>query len=147
MSRSSPTLWLTFAAVGVVNTAIDFGLFALLHDPLGITWGNLVSTSAGMTFSFVVNGLLTFRAERLTWRHALTFVATTGTVLWVVQPVAIHLLLRVLPTGMPVEEELVAKACTIGLSLVLNFLAYRFIVWREQPASAASPRTSSTPSG
>ncbi|MET3960835.1 putative flippase GtrA [Marmoricola sp. OAE513] len=119
----------TFAVVGVINTIIDFGLFALLHDPLGITLGNLLSTAAGMTFSFVVNGLVTFKAERLTLRHALTFIGTTGTVLWVVQPIAIHLLLGVLPHDLPVDRVLVAKACTIGISFVLNFAAYRWVVW------------------
>lgn len=119
----------TFALVGIINTAIDFGLFALLHDPLGITLANLLSTAAGMTFSFVVNGLVTFKVERLTLRHALTFIGTTGTVLWVVQPIAIHLILGVLPHHLAIDRVLVAKASTIGISFVLNFAAYRFVVW------------------
>ena len=47
-------------------------------------------TDAGMVFSFVVNGLFTFRTERLTLRQALLFVGTTGTVMWVAQPLLIH---------------------------------------------------------
>ena len=118
------------AAVGVANTASDFGLFALLHTSLGIVLANLVSTAAGMTFSFVVNGLFTFRAERLTLGQAVRFLATTGTVLLVVQPVVIDLIAHALPTGFPVDREVAAKACSIGLVLVLNFLSYRFVVWR-----------------
>lgn len=125
----SPTV-VRFAVVGVANTAIDFGLFAAFHDTLGITLANLVSTAAGMTFSFVVNGLFTFRTERLTVRQALTFLATTGTVLLVVQPVLIHLIAGVLPGGLPVDAEVAAKACSIGVVLVLNFLSYRYLVWR-----------------
>ena len=59
-----------FAGVGVCNTAIDWALFLVLHDRLGITLANFFSSSAGMVFSFVVNGLFTFRAERLTLRQA-----------------------------------------------------------------------------
>ncbi|MFW6773715.1 GtrA family protein [Nocardioides sp. CPCC 205120] len=119
-----------FAGVGVVNTALDVGLFWLLHVPLGITLANLVSTSAGMTFSFVVNGLFTFDAARLTLRHALLFVATTGATMWVLQPLVIHALLWV------VDPVIVAKVLAIGCSLVVNFAAYRFVVW---PRRAAEP--------
>lgn len=114
---------LKFAGVGVINTAIDTVLFLLLHDRLGVFTANLVSTSAGMTFSFVVNGLFTFRAEKLTVRHAATFLATTGLTMWAVQPVAIHLLLNV------TDEVLLAKLGSIAICFVLNFAAYRLVVW------------------
>jgi putative flippase GtrA len=84
---------------------------------------NFVSTSAGMTFSFVVNGLFTFQAGRLTLRHALLFLATTGTVMWVLQPVFIHVL-----DGF-VEPLVLVKVLSIGLSFVANFAAYRLVVW------------------
>lgn len=115
-----------FAVVGVVNTAIDVGLFLLLHDALGIILANFVSTSAGMTFSFVVNGLVTFKAGRLTLRHALLFVSTTGLVMWVLQPLVIHVLVDV------VEPLLLVKLLSIGVSFVANFVAYKYVVW---PAS------------
>ncbi len=86
---------------------------------------NFVSTSAGMTSSFVVNGLFTFGAGRLTLRHALLFLATTGTVMWLVQPLVIHALDAV------VDPILVVKVLAIGASFVLNFLAYRYVVWRR----------------
>lgn len=105
----------------------------LLEDDLGILLANFVSTSAGMTFSFVVNGLVTFRAGRLTLRHALLFLATTGVVMWALQPVVIHLLVDV------IDEILVVKVFSIGVSFVVNFLAYRYVVWpatvEEQPAA------------
>lgn len=112
-----------FAAVGVVNTALDMVLFLVLHEPLGITAANFVSTSAGMTFSFLVNGRFTFRTQRPTARQALLFVATTGTTMWVLQPVVIHLLLHL------VEPIAVVKVLAIGVSFVANFLAYRLVVW------------------
>lgn len=115
-----------FAAVGVVNTAIDVALFTLLHDHLGIVVANLISTSAGMLFSFTVNGLLVFDAGRLHWRHAVRFVATSGVSMWVLQPVLIHLLLVLGPAP-------VAKLVATAITVVVNFLAYRYLVW---PAAA-----------
>lgn len=119
-----------FAGVGVINTLIDVGLFLLLHDALGIVMANFVSTSAGMTFSFVVNGLVTFKAGRLTLRHALLFVSTTGLVMWVLQPLVIHALLGV------VDMLLVVKLLSIGVSIVANFAAYRYLVWPRVPETA-----------
>ncbi|WP_134765457.1 GtrA family protein [Nocardioides sp. 1609] len=127
----SPTL-VRFAGVGVVNTALDLGLFLLLHDRLGIVLANFVSTSAGMTFSFVVNGLFTFSAGRLTLRHALLFLASTGTVMWLFQPVVIHVLADV------VEPLLVVKVLSIGVSFVANFVAYRYVVWPTTRAATES---------
>lgn len=118
-----PATVLRFAGVGVVNTLLDLGLFLLLEDDLGIVLANVVSTSAGMTFSFVVNGLLTFRAGRLTLRHALLFLSTTGAVLWLVQPLVIHALVGV------VEPLVLVKLLSIGFSFVANFVAYRYVVW------------------
>lgn len=113
-------------------------LFVLLHDHLGITVANFVSSSAGMVFSFVVNGLFTFKAERLTVRHAALFVATTGLVMWVAQPLLIHGWLWLLEQGPEVSLGAMAaddvriwgaKLASIACSLVLNFAAYRFVVW------------------
>ncbi len=125
-----------FAGVGVVNTLLDLGLFLLLHDHLGIVLANFVSTSAGMTFSFVVNGLFTFQAGRLTLRHALLFVATTGLVMWAVQPLVIHGLLSV------VDPILVVKVLSIGVSFVVNFAAYRYVVWPATRDQARVPDVS-----
>ncbi len=117
----------------MVNTLIDVGLFLLLHDRVGIVVANFLSTSAGMTFSFVVNGLVTFRADRLTVRHALLFLATTGTVMWLLQPLFIHALLAVADAGGLDEDAtpvlLVVKLGSVALSFACNFLAYRHVVW------------------
>lgn len=127
--------------MGVINTLLDIGLFLLLHEPLGIVLANFVSTSAGMTFSFVVNGLFTFGAGRLTLRHAVLFLATTGAVMWVLQPVVIHLLLEV------VEPLLVVKVLAIGVSFVANFAAYKFVVWGQvDPARGTTAGSELSPS-
>lgn len=118
-----------FAAVGIVNTLLDTTLFLLLHQRLGVVGANLVSTSAGMAFSLLANGVFTFGAGRPTPRHALLFLATTGSTMWLVQPLVISALLG--PLG-----ALTAKLLAIGVSVVLNFAAYRWVVW---PAPAGVP--------
>lgn len=119
---------LRFAAVGTVNTALDVTLFLLLSGALGLVGANLVSTSAGMTFSFIANGLFTFGARRLTARDAAMFVGTTGLTMWVLQPLAI-----VAALGVGYELWL-AKVLAIGAGVVLNFAAYRLVVWPTRGA-------------
>lgn len=123
-------------------------LFVLLHDHLGITLANFVSSSAGMVFSFVVNGLFTFQAQKLTLRHAALFVASTGLVMWVAQPLLIHGWLWLLERGpevavgamsAPDVRIWMAKLASIACCLVLNFLAYRFVVWPVEHRSEQAP--------
>jgi putative flippase GtrA len=64
LRRGLPRTVVRFAAVGIMNTTIDVVLFWVLHAPLGIMAANFLSTSAGMTFSFLVNGRHTFGASR-----------------------------------------------------------------------------------
>jgi putative flippase GtrA len=120
-----------FLAVGVVNTAIDVTLFAVLHAPLGIVAANFCSTSAGMVFSFLVNGRFTFGARRPTLSRAGLFLVTTGSTMWILQPTLIDIGHSVF--GLPV---MLAKVGSLGASVVVNFLLYRYVVW---PLDAVSP--------
>lgn len=121
-----------FVGVGLANTVVDVALFLLLHDALGLLVANLVSTSAGMLLSFVANGLLTFGAGRLTVAQAWRFVASTGATLWLLQPLVIALVLRVTGLVGGIDGQtayLLAKLAGIACCLLVNFCAYRFVVW------------------
>jgi putative flippase GtrA len=120
-----------FAVVGIVNTAIDVALFALLHAPLGILVANFLSTSAGMTFSFLANGRFTFGARRVTARHAFLFLAANGSTMWVLQPLLITLAHDAFAAPM-----MVSKLAGLAVSVVANFLLYRYVVW---PLEAVTP--------
>jgi putative flippase GtrA len=120
-----------FLAVGVCNTAIDLLLFWLLNAPLGIALANFVSTSAGMTFSFLVNGRHTFGAARVTWHQAVLFVASNGATMWVLQPLLIHAV-----HDLAAVPLMAAKVVALGGSVVVNFLLYRYVVW---PVGAVVP--------
>jgi putative flippase GtrA len=133
-----------FAVVGLANTAIDVMLFAVLHASLGIVAANFVSTSAGMTFSFLVNGRFTFGARRVTPRDAVLFVAANGSTMWLLQPLLITLAHDLLSA-----QLMIAKVGALGASVVANFLLYRYVVWPERASEpdegglGVSPRTSS----
>jgi putative flippase GtrA len=123
-----------FASVGVVNTLIDLVLFWLLQPALGILGANLLSTSSGMAFSFVVNGRHTFGADRVTGQQILAFLATNGFTMWLLQPLVIGV-----SHGLWALPPLVAKTLALGASVVTNFLLYRYVVW--SPARVTpSPR-------
>jgi putative flippase GtrA len=113
-----------FLTVGVCNTAIDLVLFWMLNAPLGIVLANFVSTSAGMTFSFLVNGRHTFGAARVTLRQAVLFVASNGATMWVLQPLLIHAVHDVATVPL-----MAAKVVALGGSVVANYLLYRYVVW------------------
>ncbi len=117
----------------MVNTLIDVVLFWMLHAPLGIVAANLVSTSAGMTFSFLANGRHTFGAERRTLRQAVLFVASNAGTMWVLQP-----LLIAAAYDLAAAPLMVAKLVALGGSVVTNFLLYRYVVWA--PTATAEPR-------
>ena len=123
-----------FLVVGVCNTAIDVVLFWVLHAPLGIVLANFLSTSAGMAFSFLVNGRHTFGASRLTLRQAVLFVASNAATMWVLQPLVIAVVDSV--AAVPL---MAAKVVALGGSVVANFLLYRYVVWRP----SSSPRGTS----
>ena len=55
-----------FALVGVVNTAVDVGLFWVLQAVLGVPYliANVISYSAGTLNSFVLNKVWTFAETR-----------------------------------------------------------------------------------
>ncbi len=127
-----PRTVVRFLAVGLCNTAIDLALFWVLNAPLGIVLANFVSTSAGMTFSFLVNGRHTFGAARVTLRQAVLFVASNGATMWVLQPLLIHTVHDVVSVPL-----MTAKVVALGGSVVANFLLYRYVVWPDRAAEPA----------
>jgi putative flippase GtrA len=132
--RRVPRTVVRFASVGVVNTLIDIVLFWVLHAPLGILAANFVSTSAGMTFSFLANGRHTFGASRVTARQAVLFLATNGFTMWLLQPLLIAVAAHALAAPL-----MVAKIVALGGSVVANFLLYRYVVWPRESMPGDEP--------
>jgi putative flippase GtrA len=118
-----------FAAIGLLNTSVDFGVFllALAFLTSSLVAANVLSWTVAVTGSYVMNSFITFAAEsgrRLRFRAYAGFIgsglagliANTATLL-----VAAELLL------LPV---VLAKVLAIGVSFLVNFSLARFVVFR-----------------
>jgi putative flippase GtrA len=121
---------MSFALVGVVNSAVDFGVFAIAYSYFGlpIILANVLSWCVAVSGSYVMNSLTTFAHEsgrelraKAYFSFALSqvagLVANTTTVV-------------VASYFMPV---LVGKVLAIGVSFLVNFTLSHFIVFRKRP--------------
>jgi putative flippase GtrA len=120
---------LSFGMVGIINFAVDFGIFSFGYYVLKwpIVAANVVSWAIAVSGSYVMNSLITFAAEsgrQLRFRDYVTFaasqigglVANTATVF-------------ALAYFMPV---LLAKALAIGASFLVNFSLSHWLVFRRR---------------
>jgi putative flippase GtrA len=125
----------SFALIGLFNTALDFGVFSLAYYRFGlpIIFANLMSWTFAVSASYVLNSMITFSVEssrRLTVKTYATFVlaqlagfaANTTTIV-----IASHF--------MPV---LFGKVLATGVSFLVNFSLSHFVVFRSPAAD--SPR-------
>src|SRR5215813_11161962 len=123
----------SFGLVGVVNTAVDFGVFSFgyyLLD-LPIVAANMLSWAFGVTCSYLLNSTITFSIDarrELSFRTYFAFVlaqfagfaANTATVV-------------IASLFMPV---LLGKLLAIGASFLVNFSLSHFFVFRRPTADA-----------
>jgi putative flippase GtrA len=121
---------ISFALVGVINSAVDFSVFALAFSyfDLPIVLANVLSWCVAVSGSYVMNSLTTFAHEsgrelraKAYFSFALSqvagLVANTTTVV-------------IASYFMPV---LVGKVLAIGVSFLVNFTLSHFIVFRKRP--------------
>jgi putative flippase GtrA len=129
---------LRFGLVGVANTGIDLGLYFLLQaSGSPVLLANLISTTAGLTFSFVANRLFTFRARPAggsAVRQMLLFLVCTGIGLWVVQPLVLVGMGRLLEGFATLGDLriLIAKLAAIAIGMVWNWTLYNKVVFRTR---------------
>ena len=142
----------SFAAVGVVNAMVDYGVFflarALLNTSAAVlelagslaAWCNCLSTQGwilipanliawivAVSGSYVMNSFITFAREsgrQLRWRDYRTFVASG-----VAGVIANTTTLVVASHWMPIWA---AKLAAIAVGFVLNFSLSHFVVFRKR---------------
>lgn len=118
---------ISFAFVGVVNTAIDFSIFWTTAKVLGwpLVPANVLAWIVAVSFSYAANSFTTFGPESgrvLRWRDYLTFVAS-GIAGMVASTATLFALSYVM-------HLLVAKLVSIAVSFVVNFSLSHFVVFR-----------------
>jgi putative flippase GtrA len=125
---------LSFAMVGVVNTAIDLGIFLFGYNLLGLQLvpANLLAWLVAVSCSYVMNSSITFAHEsggKLTWRSYGAFVISG-----IAGVIANTTVLFVASYWMPV---LAAKLLAILASFMINFSLSHFVVFRPRDPQAS----------
>ena len=120
---------ISFAMVGVVNTAIDFSIFWTTANFLGwpLVPANVLAWLVAVSFSYAMNSFITFGPESgrtLRWRDYATF-AASGVAGMVASTATLFALSYVLPV-------LAAKLLSILVSFVVNFSLSHFVVFRKR---------------
>jgi putative flippase GtrA len=126
---------LSFAVVGVVNTVIDFGIFLIGYNVIGLALvpANVLAWIVAVSGSYVMNSFITFAAEsggKLRWRSYGTFVASG-----VAGVIANTAVLVVASYWIPV---IAAKLLAIAVSFVVNFSLSHFVVFRAHRPGAGT---------
>jgi len=124
-----------FGLIGVINTALDFGLLFILKSVgLMATTANIFSTSIAFVFSFFANKKYTFRSSGTNIvREMILFVAVTLFGLWVLQTGVIWLILPHLSKLLRSSEMglLVTKLIATAVSMTWNYILYDKLVFKK----------------
>jgi putative flippase GtrA len=127
----------SFAAVGVVNSVVDFGVFSFAYFVVGlpIVAANIISWGVAVSGSYIMNSLTTFAKEsgrKLRLKSYAGFVVSQTAGL-----IANTTTVFVASYFMPV---LVGKLLAIGASFLVNFSLSHFVVFRKRKHPAPNPR-------
>jgi putative flippase GtrA len=151
---------ISFALIGLVNTAVDYGIFllaraALEYSATALSWfsaladrchcgaattflliaSNMISWSIAISGSYVMNSSITFAAEsgrKLSWRHYLTFIVS-GIAGLIANTATLVFVAQIL-----LFPVWLAKAAAILASFVVNFLMSHFVVFRVRGRPAGN---------
>ena len=126
---------LRYGLVGIINTAIDFGLLFLLKSlGLPVVIANISSTGTAFIFSFFANKKYTFKTSGTSIiREMVLFVAVTLFGLWVLQTIIIDYSLDLINNVVHNLNIslLIAKLIATAVSMVWNYVLYSKLVFVE----------------
>ena len=135
-----------FAAIGVINTVIDFALLNVFAHAIGLPRipSNIISASVAMIFSFFANRHVVFGAKDGDARkQAMLFVLVTASSIYVIQNIVIYVLADLWTWPLDTAHDIIgilekdifvtngAKAAATVASLVWNFLFYDRVVFKK----------------
>ncbi|MGW1587474.1 GtrA family protein [Streptomyces sp. NPDC002386] len=112
-----PRQIVTFAVVGVVNTAVYYGLYLLLLHRLPYLGAHVLAFLLSMVGSFFLNARFTYRT-RPTWRKFLLFPLTNVTN-FLVTTAGVYLIVDVLHAGNRFAP-LLASAVAVPVTFVVS---------------------------
>jgi putative flippase GtrA len=126
---------LSFATVGLINTAVDAAIFFLLlgYATSSLVVANVTAWLVAVTGSYVMNSFTTFSVEtggKLRMKDYAGFVGTG-----ILAVTATTTTVVVAAQFMPVWA---AKGIAILVSFVVNFSVNHFVVFRPRPGAGAA---------
>lgn len=122
-----------FVLVGGFNTLLDFCVFGLLANIIGVdkVVSNIISTTICITVSFILNYKFVWKSEKSIKTTAVGFLAVSLFSAWVVQSLVILGVTALFgETGF---IKLVAKLCGCIAGMTTNYFGYK-IVFKKKPA-------------
>ena len=124
---------LRFAFIGGINTALDFGILFLLTS-LGLDKlvANFFSTSVAFVFSFFANRTFTFKSTGSAKKQFLPFLIVTLIGLWILQPLVILAITRLLHSLDQALALFIAKLIATVVSLIWNYILYSRFVFKKK---------------
>jgi len=136
----------SFAVVGLINTAVDATIFFLMltYVTPSLAIANVTAWFVANVGSYVMNAFTTFSVEtggKLSLRHYAGFVGS-GLVAVTASTIAVELAARFLPVLLPRLDEMklgtitasiaIAKMIAILVSFAVNFSITHFVVFRPR---------------
>ena len=138
-----------FVSVGVINTLVDIGFFNLFRRIKGFsaTTASYLSTTIAMIGSYFLNKSWTFASKGNTGVEAVKFFTITVLGIYVIHNGIVFLLtkkillpgklflkvVRIFPFLKKLSDSFItdnfAKVCAIAITLIYNFIMYKFFVF------------------
>jgi putative flippase GtrA len=133
-----------FQCVGVVNFAVDYGVFTLLNGivgwPVGIS--NTISYSCGIVNSFLLNRYWTFKLKLKFFSLDFLKFVLINVLGWGVNTLTMVILVNgysLSAKGLGLFENIVPKLIATVLSFIVNFAGSKLVVFREDKAKKQMP--------
>lgn len=135
-----------FGIVGVLNTSIDIGVFALLKSVFAIPntssaiiWINLISVVAAMIFSYLANKYITFNHKKSIKSTEIGgFIIVNGlgfAVNTLILQLTIMIIgsesISILSPNLLLDTAILGKILGTGGSMIVSFIGYKFFVFRK----------------
>ena len=126
LSDKNIIMFIKFSFVGVINTVIDAAVFFLLCDIGGINEiiSNVAAYVTAATNSYLLNSRFVYHEDKYTLGAYLKFLTANTSVL-IISTLSIMLISRF------VDYKIIAKLITIPVTVIINFVFQRFIVFKK----------------
>ena len=126
LSDKNVIMFIKFSFVGVINTVIDAAVFFLLCDIGGINEiiSNVAAYVTAATNSYLLNSRFVYHEDKYTLGAYLKFLTANTSVL-IISTLSIMLISRF------VDYKIIAKLITIPVTVIINFVFQRFIVFKK----------------